>query len=103
VSSFVATRFVAARANATDSMESSTVELEIKVEGMKCGGCSSKVEKALQALDHVKGVQVDLDSKLATVEVEADSLIDAMNMLPGFVTTVKELGFEAEPHIEYQL
>lgn len=40
-------------------------------------------------MDHVKGVQVDLDSKLATVEVEAESLIDAMNMLPSFVTTVK--------------
>lgn len=25
-----------------------TVELEIKVEGMKCGGCSSRVEKALK-------------------------------------------------------
>jgi len=44
---------------------------------------------ALQAMDHVKGVQVDLESKLATVEVEAPSMIDAMNMLPNFVTTIK--------------
>lgn len=40
-------------------------------------------------MDHVKSVQVDLESKLATVEVESASLIDAMNMLPSFVTTVK--------------
>lgn len=32
---------------------------------------------------------MDLDTKLATVEVEADNLIDAMNMLPTFVTTIK--------------
>jgi hypothetical protein len=43
----------------------------------------------LQAMEHVKAVQVDLESKLATVEVEADNYIDAMNMLPTFVTTIK--------------
>jgi hypothetical protein len=46
----------------------------------------------LQAMDHVKGVQVDLDTKLATVEVEAPNLIDAMNMLPEFVKTIKASG-----------
>jgi hypothetical protein len=40
-------------------------------------------------MEHVKAVQVDLESKLATVEVEADNYIDAMNMLPTFVTTIK--------------
>lgn len=114
------------------------MELEVKVEGMKCGGCSSKVEAALkvrvsrafvlaprrpasrrcaqswavlatapheahtprhdtdqphsphvQAMDHVKGVQVDLETKLATIEVEAPNQIDAMQMLPGLVATVK--------------
>lgn len=44
---------------------------------------------AMQAMDHVKGVQVDLESKLATVEVEAPNMIDAMNMLPNFVKTIK--------------
>jgi hypothetical protein len=34
-------------------------------------------------------VQVDLDTKLATVEVEAPNLIDAMNMLPSFVQVIK--------------
>jgi hypothetical protein len=40
-------------------------------------------------MDHVKGVQVDLETKLATVEVEAPNLIDAMNMLPIFVQAIK--------------
>jgi hypothetical protein len=48
-------------------------------------------------MDHVKAVQVDLESKLATVEVEADNYIDAMNMLPTFVTTIK-VGGGCEGH-----
>eukprot|EP00879_Flechtneria_rotunda_P008619 GHRR01009032.1.p1 GENE.GHRR01009032.1~~GHRR01009032.1.p1 ORF type:complete len:182 (+),score=40.98 GHRR01009032.1:244-789(+) len=86
---------------ASANTEENLVELEVKVEGMVCGGCSSRVEEALKGMHHVKAVQVDLESKLATVQVEARSLIDAMNMLPKFVDTIKELGFEAEPHIEY--
>lgn len=30
----------------------STIELEVKVEGMKCGGCSSRVEAALKVGVH---------------------------------------------------
>jgi hypothetical protein len=37
----------------------------------------------------VKTVEVSLDTKLACVEVEAVSLIDAMNMLPKMVDTIK--------------
>ena len=44
----------------------------------------SRVEAALGGLAHVKSVKVDLEGKLATVEVEAPSLIDATNMLPGW-------------------
>lgn len=46
-------------------------------------------------------MKVDLDSKLATVEVEAPSLIDAMGLLPPLVQAVKDLGFEAAPHLEH--
>lgn len=49
----------------------------------------------------VRAVKVDLDSKLATVEVEAPSLIDAMGLLPPLVQAVKDLGFEAAPHLEH--
>lgn len=86
----------------TDEDVDDTIELEIKVEGMTCGGCSSRVADALTGQVNVKAVHVDLESKMASVEVEAPSLIDALNMLPGFVKTIEELGFEAEPHIEYQ-
>jgi hypothetical protein len=29
-----------------------SVELEVKIEGMKCGGCSSRVEEALKVCMH---------------------------------------------------
>ncbi len=40
------------------------------VDGMKCGGCQSNVEKALADAPGVEGVRVDLDNK--TVRVEGD-------------------------------
>lgn len=78
------------------------MQLEIRVQGMTGGGCSNRVMDALRGQSKVKAVQVDLGSKLASVEVEARSIMDAVDLLPGFVRTIRELGFEAEPHIEYQ-
>jgi copper chaperone CopZ len=73
------------------------VELEVKIEGMKCGGCSSRVEEALSGMAGVAGVRVDLDAKLATVDVHAPSLLDAMNMLPQFVDAIKVIWLCSHP------
>lgn len=54
-----------------------------------------------QAQDKVKKVTVSLEGKMATVEVDVPSQVDALKLLPGLVTAVKDLGFEAEPHIDY--
>lgn len=40
----------------------------ISIEGMSCGHCSARVEKALNALDGVTAT-VDLDAKTATVQL----------------------------------
>lgn len=50
------------------------------VEKMMCGGCVSAVEKALQRLDGVEKVVVDLDTKTATVDgsVDSDRVIAAL-------------------------
>ena len=45
---------------------------------------------------------MSLEAAMATVEVEADSLMAALDALPGLVDVVKGLGFDAEPHIEYE-
>lgn len=67
---------------------------------MVCDGCSGRVIEALQKLPGVKAVTVDLETKLATIQVEAASQIDAFNAMPKMIETVVELGFEAAPHFE---
>ena len=49
------------------------------VEGMSCGHCSARVEKALAAMEGVTAVQVDLEAKTATVTLAhpvEDSLLE---------------------------
>lgn len=43
----------------------------IHIEGMSCGHCSARVEKALNALEGVSA-KVDLESKTAAVELSGD-------------------------------
>ncbi len=43
------------------------------VEGMKCGGCKSNVEKALTDAPGVVSVTVDLDAKIVNVEGNFDA------------------------------
>ena len=40
------------------------------VEGMHCGHCAARVEKALGALAGVRSVKVDLEKKIATIKVK---------------------------------
>ncbi len=47
----------------------------IHVEGMKCGHCAGSVTKALEALDGISQVQVDLETKQVTFEGEADEAV----------------------------
>ena len=70
---------------------------------MMCDSCTSRIEAALKAVPGAKSVKVDLAAKLANVEVEAPSQIDALNMMPKFIAVITELGFQAEVHIDYQL
>lgn len=41
----------------------------LKVEGMNCSHCSGTVHKALEAIDGIDGVTVDLEGKKATFNV----------------------------------
>lgn len=40
----------------------------LKIDGMHCGNCSSSVKNALEALDGISNVHVDLDKKEASFE-----------------------------------
>ena len=59
---------------------------KIKIDGMSCAHCSSRVEKALGALSGVKAV-VDLEKGMATVEYEGAISDQQLR------ETVEELGF----------
>ena len=44
----------------------------LKIEGMMCGHCKARVEKALKAVAGVETVEVSLENKTATVTGNAD-------------------------------
>ncbi len=60
----------------------------IKVNGMHCGKCAEKVQKAVMSVDGAKKAVVDLDAKCVTV-IATDSFDVAKA-----VAAVNALGFE---------
>lgn len=63
-----------------------TVKLD--VDGMHCGGCVSRVESALDAVDGVERVDVSLDRHEATVEGDGVGV-------PDLVAAVEDAGYGA--------
>lgn len=61
---------------------------ELIVEGMTCMHCVGRVEKTLSAMEGVTSVAVDLESKIATLQLEADIADDV------FISTIDEQGYE---------
>lgn len=55
----------------------------IRIEGMSCGHCTARVAKALESLEGITFVSVDLDSGTAVVEVidtvTEDAIIEAVD------------------------
>ncbi len=47
--------------------QSAVSTLTLNVEGMGCGACAAKIEKALGALDAIQNVSIDLGSKQASI------------------------------------
>lgn len=48
----------------------STMKKTIKIEGMTCGHCKKHVEKALNSIEGILNVEVDLENNMATFDVE---------------------------------
>lgn len=51
---------------------------EVKVEGLKCAGCAGIVTERFQGIPHVDEVNVDVDRKMVTLEVDEKINIDAL-------------------------
>jgi Cu2+-exporting ATPase len=65
--------------------------LLLEVDGMKCGGCVRAVERRLLELPDVREVSVNLLTRTAWVEVDADGT----DPLTPLLTSLKALGFQA--------
>eukprot|EP00793_Prasinoderma_coloniale_P000463 PRCOL_00005448-RA len=59
---------------------------------MMCDGCSSSVTKALESVEGVASVAVDLEAKTATVELTADA---AEGIADKLIDAVSGAGFDA--------
>lgn len=62
----------------------------IKINGMSCEHCKKRVENKLIELEGILNVNVNLDSKIATLEIEKD--IDSALLKD----IVEDLGYEVE-------
>lgn len=65
---------------------SKVAETILKIEGMSCGHCKMSVEKALQAVEGVVSVNVDLEKKEAIVTGTAER--------EELVKVVEDIGFD---------
>ncbi len=53
--------------------------IELKVDGMTCGGCSGRLKRVLEGTDGVKSTDIVLDTKQVTVDYDEASIgIDAI-------------------------
>ena len=57
----------------------------LHIEGMRCGGCAGRVEKALKAL----GCEVKVDLEARTAAVTAENVCEC-----AMIKAVEELGFK---------
>lgn len=61
----------------------------INVEGMSCSHCVNAVTKAVRNLDGVSEVQVNLESKTATVDYDSDKIT-----LEAIKAAIEEEGYD---------
>ena len=65
--------------------------ITLTINGMKCTGCSQRVERALKNTDGIKDASVDLESKKANISYNEDEI--SVKQIREIITDV---GFEVE-------
>lgn len=65
-----------------------TMKKTITIEGMSCGHCTGRVQKALEALEGVESVEMSLEQKTAVVAGQSDIADESLR------TAVEEAGYE---------
>ena len=65
--------------------------LILKINGMKCTGCSQRVEKALKNTEGIENAKVDLDSREANIDFNKEIIT-----VKEICDTIEDVGFEVE-------
>lgn len=65
-------------------------DLNLKVNGMVCGGCENRVKTALSTIDGIEKVSADHNTGIVTVKAQENVSIDAI------VEKIEDIGFEVE-------
>lgn len=63
-------------------------ELEIKINGMVCGGCENRVKTALSTIEGIESVEANHNTGIVTIKTEKD--LDMVQIKERIV----DLGFE---------
>lgn len=63
--------------------------VELRVEGMTCGGCVKSIQNALTSRDGVDNASADLDSGIVTIEFDP-----AVIQKPALTEAIQDAGFD---------
>ena len=66
-------------------------ETNLKIEGMHCAGCSTRLEKVLNNLEGVETAKVSLEEKKATIKYDETKI-----SLEIIKETIEDAGFKGE-------
>ena len=66
-------------------------EISLKIEGMHCAGCSTRLEKVLNNLEGVEIAKVSLEEKKATIKYDETKI-----SLENIKESIEDAGFKGE-------
>lgn len=66
-------------------------ETNLKIEGMHCAGCSTRLEKVLKNLEGVEIAKVSLEEKKATIKYDETKI-----SLENIKESIEDAGFKGE-------
>ena len=66
-------------------------ETNLKIEGMHCAGCSTRLEKVLNNLEGVEIAKVSLEEKKATIKYDETKI-----NIESIKETIEDAGFKGE-------
>ena len=66
-------------------------EIELKIEGMHCAGCSTRLERVLNNLEGVEEAKVSLEEKQATIKFD-----ETKTNIENIKEAIADAGFKGE-------